>query len=360
MVTTQRAGVVYKVRTGKACKNKWQTMNKEVTRFLSCDILATHTRRRSGATEVEFRQDALKYYHARHKGEFKFESAYDYLKDKPKWLRDISQHTKKDPKRKARTTPAKPTEKLRASDSENERVGSKPPGQKKARRLEKELVIITAGVAAKEAIISADIAKFAERARINMLSVRTEQSRQEVERERTELEREKQEDEIMQMDLTGMPEYKIRYFHQRIADILERQQIRKTQKAAALIADQAAKEAAALAEQVAREASTTEEQQAPRQTAYFDVSEGVDRVVLEDDDDTTALALLAAAPEFTEEDVLPLDSDESGATFKKQCEDMATAIDLEKGVEVIIAPWEEAGVDEVLIRTPEDSEDENE
>ena len=246
VVAVQRPGVVYRPRTGKACKNKWQTMNKEVTRFLSCDILATHTKRRSGATEAEFRKDALKYYQARHKGEFKFESAYDYLKDKPKWLRDISQHTKTNGKRKSRTTPGKSNEKLRTSDSETARVGSKPPGQKKARRIEKEMVIITAGVAAKEAIISADIAKFAERARINVVAVQTEQNRQEVDKEKVELDREKQEDEIMRVDLTGMPEYKIRYFISRITDILERQELRKAQKAVALLADEAAREAAAL------------------------------------------------------------------------------------------------------------------
>ena len=128
VVSSQRRGVVYKPRTGKACKNKWQTMNKDVNRFLSCDILATHTKRRSGAGPAEFRVDALKYYVAKHKSVFKFESAYDYLKDKPKWLRDLAQHTKTDGKKKTRTTPGKPTENLRASDSENERTGAKVPG----------------------------------------------------------------------------------------------------------------------------------------------------------------------------------------------------------------------------------------
>lgn len=221
-VVKKRRGVVYRVRTGKACKNKWQSMNKEVSRFLSCDILATHTVRRSGATAAEFRADALKYYIARHNSEFKFESAYDYLKDKPKWHRDVAQHTKVDGKKKTRTTPRKPSERLRTSGSENERVGAKPPRQKKARILEKELVFITAAVAAKEAIISSDIAKFQERTKINMLAVKVEQSRQAVEMEKTEVEREKHDDEIMKMDLTGMDEYKISYFHSRITDILER------------------------------------------------------------------------------------------------------------------------------------------
>lgn len=54
---------------------------------------------------------------------------------------------------------------------------------------------------------------------------------------------------------------------------------------------------------------------------------------------------------------MPVDENEAAKAFKNQCEDMANAIDLEKGVEDIIAPWEEQ---EVLIRTPKDSEEENE
>ena len=75
--------------------------------------------------------------------------------------------------------------------AESPNVCSKVPGQKKARRLKKDLVVITANVAAKEAIISADIAKFQERARINMRAVQVEQSRQAVEMEKIDVQREK-------------------------------------------------------------------------------------------------------------------------------------------------------------------------
>ena len=76
-----KKGVPFKPRTGKACKNKWGTMNTWAMKFLACDNLATHTVRKSGATPKEFRDDARKYYEKRHKAVFKYESAYDYLKD---------------------------------------------------------------------------------------------------------------------------------------------------------------------------------------------------------------------------------------------------------------------------------------
>ena len=253
-IAKPRKGTVYKLRTGKACKNKWQAMNREVCRFLACDILATHTYRRSGATAEDFRADARKYYLARHQSEFKFETAYDFLKDKPKWLRDLNQHAKGDGKKKTRTTPAKPTEKLRTSDSENEGPGGKVSGQKKARRLEKDLVVITAAVVAKEAITSADIAKFQERARTNFLAVQVEQSRHVVEMEEKQVQREKQDDDIIMMDLTGMEEYKVKYIHERITDIFERRALMKEQKVAPERAEEVARQAAALAPQVACDA----------------------------------------------------------------------------------------------------------
>ena len=88
VATKPKKGVVCKARTGRACRNKWQAMNTCITKFLSCDVLATHTFRKSGSTPADFRKDAKKYYIERHDAEFKFETAYDYLKDKPKWLRD--------------------------------------------------------------------------------------------------------------------------------------------------------------------------------------------------------------------------------------------------------------------------------
>ena len=351
VVSSQRRGVVYKLRTGKACKNKWQTMNKDVSRFLSCDILATHTKRRSGAGPEEFRADALKYYVARHKGVFKFESAYDYLKDKPKWLRDVAQHTKADGKKRTRTTPGKPTDALRTSDSENERTGPKVPGQKKARRLEKDLVIITAAVAAKEAIISSDIAKFQERAKINMLAVQVEQSRQAVEKEKIEAEREKQDDEIMGKDLTGMEDYQLTYFHSRVTDIFERQATRKREREAANVARQRANEAA----EVAAEVSTEEtEQAAVLQTAFQEASGSGSPATAECADDTTVIAVVPAVVVTDCEDYEPLTENEVALRFRAQLEDMANAIDTEKGVEEVNQPWLPQG--EETVRTIDDSD----
>ena len=68
----------------------------------------------------------------------------------------------------------KDAENIRASDSEDEVVRDKPPGQKRARRLEKEIVSITAAVAAKEVVISQDIAKFQDKARNHRMSLEVE------------------------------------------------------------------------------------------------------------------------------------------------------------------------------------------
>ena len=114
-----------------------------------------------------------------------------------------------------------------------------------------------------------------------------------------------------------------------------------------------------MAEQVARESPVTTEEQAPRRTAYFSAPKGGTPVDLEDADDTTDIEQLPAVTDLIEEE-LPLDADEAAKLFLKQCEDMATAIDLEKGVEEIIAPWETPVEPEVVIRTLEDSEDESE
>lgn len=96
-------------------------------------------------------------------------------------------------------------EKIRQSDSEEEVAGDKPPGQKKARRLEKEIVVINAAVATKEAAIAKDITVFTERAKNHAMSV-------EVEFERQRVEQEKLDDEVMRMDLTTLEEYKVPYW----------------------------------------------------------------------------------------------------------------------------------------------------
>ena len=45
-------------------------------RFLACDILATHTVRKSRATGADFRDDAWKYYIKKHDSEIEFETSY--------------------------------------------------------------------------------------------------------------------------------------------------------------------------------------------------------------------------------------------------------------------------------------------
>ena len=69
--------VVCKARTRRACRNKWQALNTCITKFMSCDVLATHALRKSGSTPADFRKDAKKYCIERHDAEFKFETAYD-------------------------------------------------------------------------------------------------------------------------------------------------------------------------------------------------------------------------------------------------------------------------------------------
>ena len=79
-----------KKRNGKGCKNKWSTMNLRVMRFLACDIQATHTECKSGHSLEMFSENAKKYFKARWKKDFMFETVYDYLKDLPKWLIDTT------------------------------------------------------------------------------------------------------------------------------------------------------------------------------------------------------------------------------------------------------------------------------
>ena len=56
---------------------------------------------------------------------------------------------------------------FRASESKEEQVKEKVPGQKKARRLKNDTFIMTVAAMVAEAIVAADITKFKERASIN-------------------------------------------------------------------------------------------------------------------------------------------------------------------------------------------------
>ena len=345
-----KKGVLPKIRTGKACRSKWQTMNTCVTKFLSCDVLSSHTIRKSGATPEIFREDALKYYIERHHQEFKFETAHDYLKDKPRWLRDAAQH-KQDGKapKKTRSTPVKDTVQLRASDSEEEVVGDKPPGQKRARRLEKELVVINAAVAKKEAEISKDIATFSERARIHKMTLEVEAERQRVEQERLD-------DDVMRMDLSLLDEDKIPYWQQRISEVYDRQAARVVQKAAGVAAANLAREAALVAEQ---EKELWEEERAnnamPSAERVSSASQGATPDAEDgDEDDTIVVPVVDLTLEVGRAYVNDAAEMER---FTKMCEDMAAAIDERMGPEETTQPWLGEG-EEWVQRTPEVSDTE--
>ena len=77
---TRKGKKPYRPRSAKGCKSKWNGMNTEINYFLACDIKATYTVRRSGATEAEFRTDARKFFFEKHTRKFLFEGPHDYLK----------------------------------------------------------------------------------------------------------------------------------------------------------------------------------------------------------------------------------------------------------------------------------------
>ena len=89
--TSRRGKKPYRPRTDKALKNKWHAMLHDLNAFLACDIRASYIQRRSGASEEDFRIDAKLFYVEKWKKDFTFESTYDYLKSKKKWLRDQTQ-----------------------------------------------------------------------------------------------------------------------------------------------------------------------------------------------------------------------------------------------------------------------------
>ena len=85
---TRKGRKPYRPRSAKGCKSKWGAMTTEINYFLACDIRATHTVRRLGATEAEFRKDARIFLVEKHTRDFLFEGPYDYLKGKTKWIVD--------------------------------------------------------------------------------------------------------------------------------------------------------------------------------------------------------------------------------------------------------------------------------
>lgn len=123
--------------------------------------------------------------------------------------------------------------------------------------------VMDAGIAAKEDSIPKDIAISSKRARMNLVSVTAELSRQELEKEKLALEREKYEDQVIMIDTEGMPEWKVLYCEARRKECLKGREDRIRQKAADTIAAKAAAQAAsvapALADEVARQGEVTAE-----------------------------------------------------------------------------------------------------
>ena len=350
-----KKGVPFKTRTGKACKNKWGTMNTCVMKFLACDNLATHTIRKSGATPKEFRTDARKYYEKRHKAVFKYESAYDYLKDKPKWLRDYSQHNKADGKKKRRSTPGDTNEKLRASDSEEEVVAPKGPGQKKSRRLEKEMVVVAASLKEKEASMSMDIQKFLERASMKRMTLQVEVDRQRVKQEELD-------DEVMKMDMSVSVEFSEQYWEHRVTEIYERQAERGVAKVAEIVAEAARRHAAVVADQ---EVERVRQEEAGRVVvevrAADPISEdGGHEVDMEEGEEDVIEPTVDGVVDLTDDGDMAghvyVNDAEEVARFKKMCENMANAIDIEKGAEEISQPWLVPEVENTRERTLEGSD----
>ena len=106
-----------------------------VMRFLACDIQATHTECNSGHSLEMFRENAKKYFKARWKKDFMFETVYDYLKHLPKWLIDTAQHARSGYSAKKRSVARKKRERMTIIESDSEGTVERGLGQKAARRV---------------------------------------------------------------------------------------------------------------------------------------------------------------------------------------------------------------------------------
>ena len=315
-----------KKRNGKGCKNKWSTMNLQVMRFLACDIQSSHTERKSGHGVEEFRVDALKYFKARHTKDFTFERVYDYLKVLPKWLTDTAQHARTVAKAKTNKLVRRKRERMQVSGSDTEDSIEKGLGQKKARRVKIELSEAESKLKELHVKRAADVAMFREKAVIQLKSIESEMLRARVDEEA-------EDNRIMAMDLTGMDEMRVSYFHKKMTEIVERQSKRHT--------DALEEEAAAYAAEAERAASASATE-VPRDldNAFVHVVEGT----------PTALeGLHGSHEEATPEKVIDLSGLDDMDAFASMCERMAAEADLhnemaENGV------WPEvAGVEETVI-----------
>ena len=211
-----------KKRNGKGCKNKWSTMNLQVMRFLACDIQSTHTERKSGHGDEDFRTDALKYLKARHNNkDFAFQTLYDFGKDKPKWLIDSAQHARTSAKAKKNSVARKKRERLQVSGSDTEGSIEKGLGQGKARRVKIELSEAEKKLKELHLKRDADIALFREKAVIQLKSIESDMTR-------ARISEEAEESRITGLDLTDMDDMRRSYFDRKMTEIMERQAQRHT------------------------------------------------------------------------------------------------------------------------------------
>ena len=193
--------------------------------------------------------DALKYFKARHRNkDFAFQTVYDYLKDKPKWLIDTSQHARTAATAKVRSVARQKRERMQVSGSDTEGSVEKGLGQKKARRVKIELSEAETKLQELRVKRDADIALFREKAVIQLKSIEADMTR-------ARIDEEAEENRIMAMDLTDMDPVRRLYFDRKMTEIVERQGNRHS---ATLVAEAAARvaeaeaAAAAAASEVAR------------------------------------------------------------------------------------------------------------
>ena len=141
---------------------------------------------------------------------------------------------------------------MQVSDSDSEGSIEKGLGQKKARRVKMELS--EAEISLKELHVkrAADVAMFREKAAIQLKAIQSEILRARVDEEA-------EDNRIKGMDLTGMDEMRLTYFHRKMSEIVVRQSKRHTdalEAEAAEYAAEAERAASASATEVARDLDT--------------------------------------------------------------------------------------------------------
>lgn len=302
--TPKRAKLPYRPRTARALQAKWKDVQHDCSMFLSEDIRASHIIAASGETEEDFRNKARKFYAEKHGIPFAFEQAYNFLKGKQKFYIDIAQLARNEHALgkdgnplavKRRGGPGSRHEKRkRPADSGTEDEGEKVPGQKLARRLQKEAVAAAAATAENLAAIDAERHKYQERAQLQHRHLDTEKGRQETERVTAEVAMLQHDKEIMMLDLSDMPDFRRAYFENEMMEACERQAARKAKKVADV-------ENARIATEDAIAAAIEE---AERAAAYAASAEGIAAALAADEAERAraqAMARAATGPSIIED-----------------------------------------------------------